>query len=145
MKTCPKCGELVGDNVRKCFNCNYDFDGSDSINKGFQTKELILTTTDNIEGYEITKYIKVINADVVMGTGFASEFGASFADFLGAKAKGFSDKLASAKNEAYKILLDNARLVSANAVVGIKYSLSTTINNMLLVSFVGTAVVILKK
>lgn len=25
MKTCPKCGELVGDNVQSCFNCHYDF------------------------------------------------------------------------------------------------------------------------
>jgi len=25
MKTCPKCKELVGDNVESCFNCNYNF------------------------------------------------------------------------------------------------------------------------
>lgn len=25
MKTCPKCGELLGDSVRVCFNCDYDF------------------------------------------------------------------------------------------------------------------------
>lgn len=25
MKECPNCKELVGDNVRVCFNCNYDF------------------------------------------------------------------------------------------------------------------------
>ena len=25
MKTCPKCKELVGDNVESCFTCNYNF------------------------------------------------------------------------------------------------------------------------
>lgn len=25
MKTCPECGELVGDSVESCFNCNYNF------------------------------------------------------------------------------------------------------------------------
>ena len=25
MKTCPKCKDLVGDNVDSCFNCNYNF------------------------------------------------------------------------------------------------------------------------
>ena len=25
MKTCPKCKELIGDNVESCFNCNYNF------------------------------------------------------------------------------------------------------------------------
>jgi len=26
MKSCPNCGELVGDSVEICFNCNYNFD-----------------------------------------------------------------------------------------------------------------------
>lgn len=26
MKTCPKCGEILGDSVNVCFNCKYDFD-----------------------------------------------------------------------------------------------------------------------
>lgn len=25
MKTCPKCGELLGDSITVCFNCRYDF------------------------------------------------------------------------------------------------------------------------
>lgn len=26
MKTCPNCGELCGDDVKKCFNCFYEFE-----------------------------------------------------------------------------------------------------------------------
>ena len=25
MKTCPKCGEILGDSISVCFNCRYDF------------------------------------------------------------------------------------------------------------------------
>lgn len=25
MKTCPNCGELVGDSAENCFNCKYSF------------------------------------------------------------------------------------------------------------------------
>ncbi|MBD5481433.1 MAG: DUF4177 domain-containing protein [Lachnospiraceae bacterium] len=25
MKTCPKCGELLGDSIKVCFKCRYDF------------------------------------------------------------------------------------------------------------------------
>ncbi len=25
MKTCPGCGELLGDSVKSCFNCNYNY------------------------------------------------------------------------------------------------------------------------
>ena len=25
MKTCPKCGELIGDDCKECFNCHYNY------------------------------------------------------------------------------------------------------------------------
>lgn len=25
MKTCPECGELIGDNVKECFKCHYNY------------------------------------------------------------------------------------------------------------------------
>ena len=32
MKKCPKCGELIGDDASKCFNCFYVFNGTQRIN-----------------------------------------------------------------------------------------------------------------
>ncbi len=33
MKTCPNCGELIGDSVDRCFNCNYSFKYKSVIEK----------------------------------------------------------------------------------------------------------------
>lgn len=33
MKTCPNCGELIGDSVDRCFNCNYSFKYKSVIKK----------------------------------------------------------------------------------------------------------------
>lgn len=33
MKTCPECGELVGDSVESCFNCNYNFNYKRKVTK----------------------------------------------------------------------------------------------------------------
>lgn len=36
MKECPNCKELIGDNARTCFNCNYDF----SLRKVLDRKQI---------------------------------------------------------------------------------------------------------
>lgn len=33
MKTCPECGELLGDSVETCFNCNYNFNYKRKVTK----------------------------------------------------------------------------------------------------------------
>ena len=33
MKTCPKCKELIGDNVNECFKCHYNFSYGRIINQ----------------------------------------------------------------------------------------------------------------
>ena len=143
MKNCPKCGEILGDNVSICFNCKFDFNGSES--KKYDIKKVLFSTTDEIVGYNIEKYMDVVGGDVALGTGFFSELGAALADFGGTFARGYSDKLNLAREEAFKILSERARRIGANAVIGIKYSISTTLNNMFIVSYVGTAVFVSKK
>lgn len=71
MKTCPKCGELSGDNADKCFNCFYEFDSyaetkrqrelaQMKIEKATRQKEVIYSMNDIYE-YDVvslrdTKY-----------------------------------------------------------------------------------------
>jgi uncharacterized protein YbjQ (UPF0145 family) len=143
MKNCPKCGELLGDNVSVCFNCKFDFNGSES--KKYDIKKIILSTTNEIIGYNIERYIDVVGSDVAIGTGFLSELGAAFADFGGTTARGYSEKLNQAKTYAFETLKERAKRLGANAVIGIKFSISSTLNNIFIVSYVGTAVLVSKK
>ncbi len=101
----------------------------------------IMTTTENIEGYQIISYKEIVNSDVVMGTGFLSEFGASFDDFIGVRGKSFETKLEKAKRSAYFAMEDKAKRIGANSIIGIKFSIAVTSANMLIVSYIGTAVI----
>ena len=47
----------------------------------------ILTTGYDFEGFTIKNYMGVVSGQVVLGTGFLSEFTASFADFFGEESK----------------------------------------------------------
>lgn len=44
MKKCPKCGEMVSENVNKCFNCFFDFSNKQAEYELIkeQTKEMVL-------------------------------------------------------------------------------------------------------
>lgn len=39
MKTCPNCGELLGDSVTECFNCQYSYTYKKVITKNEQIEE----------------------------------------------------------------------------------------------------------
>jgi uncharacterized protein YbjQ (UPF0145 family) len=51
-----------------------------------------ITTTHNLDGYKITKYIDIESVEIVIGTGLLSEFGGNISDFLGNRSKGFEKK-----------------------------------------------------
>lgn len=54
-------------------------------------KHHMVTTGFQFEGYEIVSYLGIVAGEVVLGTGFLSEFTSSFADFL-ACSPGYSRK-----------------------------------------------------
>jgi uncharacterized protein YbjQ (UPF0145 family) len=84
-----------------------------------ETKKIIATTTNNVEGYRVVEYIDVESVEVVIGTGVISEFSSSLADLLGERATAFERKLNSAKIFAMRKLKMLAFELDANAVIGI--------------------------
>ena len=94
----------------------------------------------NLEGYTIAEYLSPVAGSCVIGTGFLSEFTASFADFFGAQSKRFSDKINRARDAALQHMTDEAALYHANAVIGLHYDFMSLGINMISVMASGTAV-----
>lgn len=103
------------------------------------------TTGYDFEGYQIVDYKGIVSGDIVLGTGFISEFAASWSDAFGTTSNTFAGKMKTAKQKALKQLMANAMITGANAVIGIDFDYTMFSNNMLGVSANGTAVVIRKK
>lgn len=108
-------------------------------------KAFKVTTGYDFEGYQIVDYKGIVSGDVVLGTGFISEFAASWSDAFGTTSNTFAGKMKTAKQKALKQLMANAMIMGANAVIGIDFDYTMFGNNMLGVSANGTAVVIRKK
>lgn len=105
----------------------------------------LMTTGFNFEGYDIQKYVGVISEEVVLGTGFISEFSASISDFFGGASNTFSRKLKAAKEAATEKLIGASISKGGNAIIGVEFDYITFANNMIGVVASGTAVQIKKK
>lgn len=107
--------------------------------------EFIISTTNNIEGCPIKKYIDTICSNIVIGTNIFSDFAASFTDFFGGRSDSYKRKLEIIYNEARKELKLKAFNLGANAIVGFKIDfdeISGKDKSMFMVSVSGTACVI---
>ena len=105
-------------------------------------KSHMVTTGYNFEGYKITKYINIVQSEIVLGTGFLSEISATVTDTLGISSNTMSNKLSEAKRKVQYDLIHKSIKSGANATIGIDFDITTLRNNILVVSATGTAVVI---
>ena len=99
-----------------------------------------MTNGYNFERYEISSYIDIVSGEVVIGTGFLSEFSAGLSDIVGGKSSAFSEKMREAKEAAIGIMKERAVTLEANAIIGVSFQFMSFSSNMIGVSVNGTAV-----
>lgn len=113
------------------------------IEKGeYKTRlsHFLSTTGYELSGYKIIKYIKVISAETVLGTGFLSEFTASISDFFGVENNKFADKLDDAREASIIKIAEKADKLGANALIGMNFNYVNFSGNIIGVVINATAV-----
>lgn len=106
---------------------------------------MIVTTTNTVEGYRITRYLSPIASNIVAGTGLFSDFVASFSDVFGGRSETYQRQLSDMYAQAVDDLRRQAADRGANCVVGSKFDFGEIAGKgmqMFMLSAVGTPVVI---
>jgi len=107
---------------------------------------MLVTTTPGVEGRRIVAYKGLVGGDAILGANMFRDFFAGIRDILGGRSGAYEKVLRNAKNEAINDMIEQAREVGANAIVGVDLDYETIqIENggsMLMVSASGTAVVL---
>ena len=106
-----------------------------------KVSEILITTTNTVEGKTIVKYINVISAEVIEGLSLFKDFGAGVADLFGGSAVSYQKALDKMKDLALLKLKEKAFNLGANAVVGIDLDYGDLRGSMLMLVVNGTAVV----
>ena len=104
---------------------------------------IIITTTNSIEGATIEKYFDVVTSNLVIGTGFFSDFKASFSDFFGGMSGAYRKQMDRLYQEAKDAISLKASALGANCILGFKIDfdeISGKGTSMFMISVSGTAV-----
>ena len=103
---------------------------------------MILTTTPSIEGRTIVEYKGIVFGEVISGVNFFKDFGAGIRNLIGGRSSSYEKELLEARRKALSELEERARLMGADAVVGIDidYEVLGEGGGMLMVTASGTAV-----
>jgi uncharacterized protein YbjQ (UPF0145 family) len=102
---------------------------------------MILTTTHQIEGKKIVRYAGLVSGEAILGANIFKDLFAHVRDIVGGRSGSYEKALREAKDLALKEMQDEASRYGANAIIGIDLDYET-INNMLMVTACGTAVVL---
>ncbi len=103
---------------------------------------MITTTTHSIEGRQIKSYQGIVTGEAIIGANIFKDLFASITDVIGGRSGVYEKSLREAKDIAIKEMQENARLVGADAIVGVDldYENMGRDGGMLMVTASGTAV-----
>ena len=105
---------------------------------------MLLSTTPQIEGYNIREYKGIVTGETIIGANFLKDIFAGIRDIVGGRSASYEKVLRQAKDIAMNEMIERAQEMGANAIVGIDIDYETIgkDSSMLMVATSGTAVVI---
>ncbi|WP_336957817.1 heavy metal-binding domain-containing protein [Sphingobium aquiterrae] len=106
--------------------------------------EMIVTTTNNVEGRPAQHYFGIVTGEVIVGANLFRDLFASVRDIVGGRSGAYEDVLQRAREQALQEMRTRAASLGANAVIGVDldYEVLGANGSMLMVSATGTAVLV---
>src|SRR3954465_7259966 len=85
---------------------------------------LAVTTTFKIEGYRVRQYLGVGRGIIVRAPTISQGILGGLKSIIGGHIGPYTEMGGQARQQAYDLLIDHARALGANAVVGLRYDAS---------------------
>jgi uncharacterized protein YbjQ (UPF0145 family) len=103
-----------------------------------------VTTTFTIEGYRIERYLGVVRGITVRSPTIVQGLLGGFKSIIGGQIGSYAAMCEQARKQAYELMIEHAREIGANAVVGLSYDASEVVSKMSATEVLcyGTAVVL---
>ena len=103
-----------------------------------------VTTTFTIEGHRIASYRGVVRGIIVRSPTILQGFMGGLKSVLGGQIGSYTQMCEQARQQAYDLMIEHARELGANAIVGFRYDASEVVSKESATEVLcyGTAVVI---
>jgi len=106
--------------------------------------DIPVTTTFTIEGFRIKEYKAVVRGIIVRAPTIFQGIVGGLKSIIGGRIGAYTEMCEQARQQAYDLLIQHARAVGANAVVGLRYDASEVVGRESATEVLcyGTAVVV---
>ena len=104
----------------------------------------LITTSNTLEGYRITKHLGLVRGITVRSRSIFGNIAGGFQTLLGGKISIYVELCEKTREEAYQLMIQHANERGANAIINMRYDANEVMNGVTEVLAYGTAVVVEK-
>ncbi|HCG6062415.1 TPA: heavy metal-binding domain-containing protein [Vibrio parahaemolyticus] len=101
---------------------------------------MIYTTTDTIPGKEIAEVRGVVTGNVVQSKHIGRDLMAGLKSIVGGEIRGYTEMMTEARDIAIQRMVEQANQKGADAIVGIRFTTSSIVDDSSEILAFGTAV-----
>jgi uncharacterized protein YbjQ (UPF0145 family) len=103
---------------------------------------MIITTVDHIEGKRIVKTLGLVKGNTIRARHVGHDIMAGLKNLVGGEISDYTKMIAEAREQAIDRMIDNAKAMGANAIVGVRFTTSSVMQGAAELLAYGTAVLI---
>lgn len=105
-----------------------------------KTKEIIVTSTNEIPGKQVKEILGVVKGNTVRARNIGRDIGAGFKNLIGGEIKTYTDMISQSREEAYNRMVNAAIEMGADGVIGFRFMTSMVMQGASEMLAYGTAV-----
>src|SRR6201993_3170009 len=102
----------------------------------------LVTTAFTLDGYRITRNLGIVRGIVVRSRSIFGTIGAGLQTIVGGNITLLSELCEKTREQAFELMLEHARQMGANAIIGVRYDATEVMQSVTEVLCYGTAVVV---
>lgn len=101
---------------------------------------MILATTDTVSGARVVATLGLVRGNTLRARHLGSDIAAALRSLVGGEITEYTKMLAEAREQSLDRMIDQARALGADAIVGVRFSTSYIMANVAEILAYGTAV-----
>jgi uncharacterized protein YbjQ (UPF0145 family) len=103
---------------------------------------MLVSTTNDVAGYRIVRHVGLARGLIVRSRSIVGNIGASIQTLFGGNISLYTKLAEETRRDAYELMLEDARRMGANAIIGMRYDANEIASAVTEVLAYGTAVVV---
>lgn len=106
---------------------------------------MIVSTTNSVPGMEIKSYLGLVKGNTIRARNIGRDILAVFKNLIGGEIEEYTKLMGESREQALDRMKNEAEMLGANAVVGVRFATSYIMANAAEILAYGTAVVVEEK